>query len=144
MVRIDLHTHSVASPDGGITAAQYRKVLREGLLHYVAVTDHNTVDFALGLQRELGEYIIVGEEIMTREGEIIGLYLQENIPKGLSASDTVGKIQQQDYIIGGAIAVAPFMRLGFLEYVWLIALWLMVHVIASYIGYLLKLKARPI
>lgn len=51
---------------------------------------------------------------------------------------------QIDYIIGGAIAVAPFMRLGFFEYVWLIALWLVIHVIASYIGYLLKLKARPI
>lgn len=99
MARIDLHTHSAASPDGGITAAQYRKVLRGGLLDYVAVTDHNTVDFALGLQRELGEHIIVGEEIMTREGEIIGLYLQKNIPKGLSASDTVGKIKQQGGLV---------------------------------------------
>lgn len=51
---------------------------------------------------------------------------------------------QTDYIVGGAVAVAPFMRLQFGQYVVLILLWLAVHVVASYLGYLLKLKDRPI
>jgi hypothetical protein len=51
---------------------------------------------------------------------------------------------QTDYIIGGAIAAAPFVHLRFLQYVWLLLLWLTVHVIASYIGYLTGLKERPI
>jgi len=51
---------------------------------------------------------------------------------------------QTDYIIGGAIATAPFVSLGFLQYLWLLLLWLLVHVVASYIGYLLGLKERPI
>lgn len=51
---------------------------------------------------------------------------------------------QTDYIIGGALAVAPFMRLEFGQYLILILLWLAVHVIASYIGYVLRLKERPI
>ncbi len=51
---------------------------------------------------------------------------------------------QIDYIIGGALATALFVRLELRQYVLLIVLWLAVHVIASYIGYRLKLKPRPI
>lgn len=51
---------------------------------------------------------------------------------------------QTDYIIGGAIATAPFVRLSLREYALLIVVWLAAHIIASYIGYLLKLKDRPI
>lgn len=51
---------------------------------------------------------------------------------------------QTDYIIGGAVATAPFVHLHFLQYVWLLLLWLLVHIVASYLGYLVKLKERPI
>jgi CDP-diglyceride synthetase len=51
---------------------------------------------------------------------------------------------QTDYIIGGALATAPFIRLELGQYVILIIFWLVVHIVASYIGYLLKLKERPI
>lgn len=51
---------------------------------------------------------------------------------------------QTDYIIGGAVATAPFVHLRFLQYVWLLLLWLLVHIVSSYVGYLVKLKERPI
>lgn len=51
---------------------------------------------------------------------------------------------QIDYIIGGAIATMPFVQLSVVTYLWLIALWLVIHVIASYIGYLSGLKEKPI
>lgn len=51
---------------------------------------------------------------------------------------------QIDYIIGGAVVTIPFVQLTYLQYLWLILLWLVVHVVASHIGYLLKLKERPI
>lgn len=51
---------------------------------------------------------------------------------------------QTDYIIGGAIASAPFVHLHFLQYVLLLFIWLIVHVLASVIGYFLGLKERPI
>lgn len=51
---------------------------------------------------------------------------------------------QIDYIIGGALITAPFIRLTVWQYGWLILLWLIAHVIVSYIAYLLKLKERPI
>ena len=51
---------------------------------------------------------------------------------------------QTDYIVGGAIATAPFVSLSFWQYGWLLLLWLLVHMVSSYIGYLCGLKERPI
>jgi predicted metal-dependent phosphoesterase TrpH len=95
MYRIDLHTHSTASSDGGISRAHYLKALHNGILDCIAVTDHNTTSFARLLQQEFGERIIVGEEIMTTAGEIIGLYLDETIPGGLTPLETVQQIKAQ-------------------------------------------------
>jgi predicted metal-dependent phosphoesterase TrpH len=104
-IKIDLHTHSVASPDGALTIDDYRRVLESGQLDYIAVTDHNTIDFAQRLQAELGERIVVGEEITTTEGEIIGLYLEQTIPKGLTPTATIKAIRQQ----GGLVCIPhPF------------------------------------
>jgi CDP-2,3-bis-(O-geranylgeranyl)-sn-glycerol synthase len=51
---------------------------------------------------------------------------------------------QTDYIIGGALAIAPFISLHIWQYIWLIGVWLVVHIVASTIGYLLGIKDRPI
>ena len=51
---------------------------------------------------------------------------------------------QTDYIIGGALVTAPFVHLTFFDYLWLLLIWLGMHLISSYIGYLLGLKERPI
>lgn len=99
MFKVDLHTHSVASPDGGITALQYGNALASGLLDVIAITDHNRTDFAIELQRQLGDRIIVGQEIMTTAGEIIGLYLSESVPAQLSPADTIAAIKAQNGIV---------------------------------------------
>jgi predicted metal-dependent phosphoesterase TrpH len=95
MYKIDLHTHSHASPDGALKTDHYRKMLESGDLDYIAVTDHNTITAATQLQKELGDHIIVGEEITTTAGEIIGLYLKKVIPAHLSLSQTVSLIHDQ-------------------------------------------------
>jgi predicted metal-dependent phosphoesterase TrpH len=94
-IKVDFHTHSIASPDGSLTAKDYRRMLEGGGLDVIAVTDHNRVDFALDLQRELGDRIIVGEEISTSEGEIIGLFLHKAVPAGLQAAETIALIRKQ-------------------------------------------------
>lgn len=99
MYKVDLHTHSVVSHDGGINAAQYEKVLAEDMLDMIAVTDHNRIDFATQLRKDLGDRIIVGEEIMSTSGEIIGLYLEEAVPSGLSPLETVKRIKDQNGIV---------------------------------------------
>jgi len=51
---------------------------------------------------------------------------------------------QTDYIIGGAIATMPFVDLSITQYVWLLAIWLVIHVLATIAGYFMGLKERPI
>ena len=93
--KLDLHTHSIISHDGGISPRQYAQLLARDQFFYVAVTDHNEIALAQELHRQLGERIIVGEEIMTTEGEIIGLFLQDRIAPGLSAPETAQRIHAQ-------------------------------------------------
>lgn len=115
MPRIDLHTHSVASPDGALTVHDYTTMLASGKLNYIAVTDHDRIDFATRLRAELGPQIIVGQEVTTRDGEIIGLYLHRKIRAGLSARETAERIRAQ----GGVVYVPhPFetVRKGVTEH----------------------------
>lgn len=103
--KVDFHTHSIISQDGGITASQYEKILRSGALDCVAITDHNETGFARIMQEKLGEQVIVGEEIATTEGELIGLYLKETIPEGISVEEAVASIKHH----GGLVYVPhPF------------------------------------
>jgi predicted metal-dependent phosphoesterase TrpH len=99
MIAIDLHTHSTASPDGGLRAEDYDRMFAHNSLHVVAVTDHNSIQMALVLHKKFGERIIIGEEVMAQEGEIIGLYLHKAIPAGLSAVATAQAIKQQGGLV---------------------------------------------
>lgn len=99
MLKVDLHTHSNLSPDGSLKIADYQSMLDRGVLDYIAVTDHNTIEFALKAKEKLGEKIIVGEEITAREGEIVGLYLTTAIPAGLSAAETADLIHKQGGVV---------------------------------------------
>jgi CDP-2,3-bis-(O-geranylgeranyl)-sn-glycerol synthase len=65
---------------------------------------------------------------------------QANIQPG----DSWFPFDQTDYIIGGAIATMPFVQLSILQYVWLLGLWLVLHLIASFIGFKLGFKEKPI
>jgi len=96
---IDLHTHSVASPDGSLDLEDYRTILQQGRLQFIAVTDHNTIDMAVQLQAQLGNAVIVGEEITTGQGEIIGLYLSHTIPPQKTALDAVRAIKKQGGLV---------------------------------------------
>lgn len=110
MIKIDLHTHSIISPDGAgsITASHFEQYLKEGILDCIAITDHNEIKFAQMMQKKMGNKIIVGEEITTRDGEMVGLFLTKKIPPGLSAKETAKKIHQQ----GGLVYIPhPFETL---------------------------------
>ncbi len=99
MYKIDLHTHSSASPDGALLLSHYQAALKRGALDYIAVTDHNDISNARKLRDEIGDRIIVGEEVMTTQGEIVGLYLKEKIPAGLTAKETVDAIHEQGGLV---------------------------------------------
>lgn len=72
----------------------------------VAVTDHNTVRGGLEVKRIVEERrieglkVIVGEEVRSADGEILGLFLSEDIRRGLPAEETIEAIKAQGGIVG--------------------------------------------
>lgn len=100
-MNVDLHLHTFRSPDSLTTYEQVIRAVQERGLDAVAVTDHNTIRGALEL-REMAPFpVIVGEEIRTQVGEVIGYFLEEEIPPGLSLDETIARIRDQ----GGLVAV---------------------------------------
>ena len=107
MLKVDLHMHTHFSPDSeAAPEAIVARCLEVGL-DCIAVTDHNTIDGALAVQRLAPFTVIVGEEIRSADGEIAGLFLQEPVPRGLPAAETARLIKAQ----GGIVSIPhPFDR----------------------------------
>lgn len=103
--RGDLHVHTCFSRDCDVPPEKLvRRCLAVGL-NCIAVTDHNTIRGALEVRALAPFTVIVGEEVRTTEGEIVGLFLQEEIPRGLSPLETVQRIKGQ----GGLVLIPhPF------------------------------------
>ena len=106
---LDLHCHTRASFDSlSDPAAVVRAAAARGLTH-LAITDHERIDGALEARdaaaalRALGAHaptIIVGEEIRTRDGDLLGVFLTEPVPPGLSAHETAAAIRGQGGLVG--------------------------------------------
>ncbi|MHB8779773.1 MAG: PHP domain-containing protein [Candidatus Geothermincolia bacterium] len=105
-ISIDLHVHTEFSFDGRMTAADLLRGCREKGLAGLALTDHNSLEAAFAWAEELRELkVIAGEEVRSRHGEIIGLFLSEKIPRGLHALETMERIKAQ----GGLVLIPhPF------------------------------------
>jgi hypothetical protein len=102
-VRVDCHLHTVASGDSVLTLEELADRARSAGLDAVCVTDHNVTHAAVAAaERDLGVRIIVGEEIRTRDGDVIGLFLTERIPYVLPLAEVIGLIRGQ-----GGLVYAP-------------------------------------
>jgi predicted metal-dependent phosphoesterase TrpH len=112
LVEVDLHMHTDHSGDCATPVDTLIHTARDRGLGAIAITDHNEISGALEarkLAEELGDIkVIVAEEVKTAEqGEVIGLFLEEKIPKGLTMAETVAEIRRQ----GGLVYVPhPFDR----------------------------------
>lgn len=108
MLKADLHTHTVYSPDCATSLEHVIARCLEIGINCVAVTDHNTIAGALEVKRMAPFTVIVGEEIQTLSGEVMGYFLSEEIPSRLPAEKTARLIKQQ----GGLVCIPhPFDRL---------------------------------
>lgn len=108
MLRIDLHIHTCYSRDCTTSLKSIIRRCQQIGLGGVAITDHNTIAGALEMKRIAPFPVIVGEEIRSQKGEIIGFFLTEEVPKRLSAEETVARIKAQ----GGLVCIPhPFDRL---------------------------------
>lgn len=99
---VDLHCHTSASFDSlASPASVVAAAARRGLTH-LAITDHDTIDGALEARAAAppGLTVLIGEEIRTRDGDLIGVFLASAIPPGLSAPETIAAIRQQGGLVG--------------------------------------------
>src|SRR6266545_3621072 len=99
-LKVDMHTHSEYSPDSRTPLRAQAAAVKAAGLHAVCATDHNTIEGALRL-RELadGFRVIVGEEVSSHDGEIIGLFLEKGVPRDLNAENTIAHIHDQNNLI---------------------------------------------
>ncbi len=112
LIDVDLHMHTDHSGDCATPVEVLLATAKEQGLGAIAVTDHNEVSGAFDAQAKAAEYgvkVIIGEEVKTAsQGEVIGLFLSEKIPRGMTLQETVAEIKRQ----GGLVYVPhPFDRM---------------------------------
>ena len=100
MIRADLHSHTHFSRDGLTTPERYVERSIDKGIACAAVSDHNNIDGASAVKRIAPFKVIVSEEIRSSEGEIIGYFLNETIPRGLTPEETVRAIRAQGGVVG--------------------------------------------
>jgi glycosyltransferase involved in cell wall biosynthesis len=109
-IHVDLHMHTDHSPDCATPVDALLDTAKRVGLGAIAVTDHNEISGALeARERADGIKVIVAEEVKTADqGEVIGLFIEEKIPRGLSLQETIAEIRRQ----GGLVYVPhPFDRM---------------------------------
>lgn len=107
MIKADLHIHTCYSIDCLTPLEQIVERCLELGINCIAVADHNTIAGALKLKEIAPFKVIVAEEILTPVGEIMGLFLSEEVSRGLSPQETISRIRSQ----GGLVAIPhPFGR----------------------------------
>jgi predicted metal-dependent phosphoesterase TrpH len=110
LIDVDLHMHTDHSNDCATPVEVLLAEARARGLGAIAVTDHNEISGALDARAKAnGLKVIVGEEVKTAEqGEVIGLFIEEKIPRGLTLQETIAEIKRQ----GGLVYVPhPFDRM---------------------------------
>ncbi|HYV21595.1 MAG TPA: PHP domain-containing protein [Candidatus Bathyarchaeia archaeon] len=107
-VRLDMHMHTEYSRDSRVALADFADLARKAELGAVCITDHDTIEGGLRLREmNTGLQVIVGEEITTADGELVGLYLEKKIAPGLTADHSIDLIHEQG---GLAYVPHPFSR----------------------------------
>jgi hypothetical protein len=110
LIDVDLHMHTDHSYDCATPVEVLLAEARARGLGAIAVTDHNEISGALEARAKAnGVKVIVGEEVKTKEqGEVIGLFIEEKIPRGMTLQETIAEIKRQ----GGIVYVPhPFDRM---------------------------------
>ena len=104
-VRVDLHSHTMWSGDSTTMPDELATSIVESGIDVLCITDHNAIAGAVELADRLPCRVVVGEELRTAAGEIIGLFLTERVPSGVGHVEAARAIRGQ----GGLVYVPhPF------------------------------------
>jgi predicted metal-dependent phosphoesterase TrpH len=110
--KADIHIHSNHSDGLGSIPEIMEYVQNQTDLKVIAITDHNTLEgarFARSLSELYDFEVVVGEEVSSKQGHVLGLFLEEEVRAGMSAADTVRAIEEQG---GIAVIAHPFSAKG--------------------------------
>ena len=98
-VRVDLHVHTRYSPDSTTSPVRLVKRCLDVGLSCIAVTDHHTIRGALAVARIAPFRVIIGAEVKSSDGDMVGLFLREEVPRGRSAVETAERIHGQGGLV---------------------------------------------
>ena len=98
-MRVDLHSHTMWSGDSTTTPDEVAVAVEESAIDVLCITDHHAIAGARQLRDVVACRVVVGEELRTAAGEIIGLFLVDRIPNGLGHVETARAIRDQGGIV---------------------------------------------
>ena len=100
LIRVDCHLHTALSGDAVTTIDELAERVEQEQLDVVCITDHNVTAAAVTAgERGIGARIIVGEEIRTQDGDVIGLFLTERVPYVLPLAEAIARISEQGGLV---------------------------------------------
>ena len=99
MINAEFHCHTCHSKDSQVQIQGLLTTCQHKSLQRVVVTDHNSIQGALEAYAIEPHRFILGEEIMTLQGELLGIFVKETIPAGLPAIKTIEILREQGAFI---------------------------------------------
>lgn len=107
-VRVELHCHTQASNDSLLSIERCLRRCEKLGIDKIAITDHNQIKAALEAKEKAPEMVIVGEEIQTSKGELLGYFMTEWVPPGLDPFETIHLLRDQGAVISIPHPFDPF------------------------------------
>jgi predicted metal-dependent phosphoesterase TrpH len=99
LLKADLHIHTKYSMDCQTQLEKIVKRCQELGINCIAIADHGTAEGALEMQKLAPFKVIVAEEILTTQGEIMGMFLEETISSGITPQEAVRRIREQGGLV---------------------------------------------
>ena len=99
MITLDLHIHSFYSRCSILSFRKIYEECRKKGIGGIAITDHDRIDGAFYFKKNFSIPVIIGEEISTKEGHLIGLFLNRVIPRGMSLKESIDAIKKQGGLV---------------------------------------------
>jgi predicted metal-dependent phosphoesterase TrpH len=95
LLKADFHIHTRYSMDSSTEPQEVIRVCLKKHINCIAISDHGAIQGALEVKKLAPFYVIVAEEVLTTRGEIMGMFLREVVPSGLSLEESIRLIKQQ-------------------------------------------------
>jgi len=102
MWKVDLHVHTKFSKDSLAEPEEMIAAAKAAGMDKIAITEHNNIAGALAAKEIDPDFVIVGEEVMTTDGEIIAYFVTEEVPAGLPPEEALARLRAQGAFVAAA------------------------------------------